>query len=187
VSLRLELEGKLLIAMPGMGDPRFQHSVVFLCAHSDEGAMGMIINKPANDVNFKEILEQLSIKVTTDMGRQHVYFGGPVEVARGFVLHTLDYTSHLHTLRVAGIGMTATQDVLEEIGKGTGPAQAIMALGYAGWGPNQLENEIASNGWLTCDCSHELIFDIPNAEKWGAALSTLGVDPMTLSATAGRA
>lgn len=183
----VELNGKLLIAMPGMGDPRFEHSVIFLCAHSDEGAMGLIVNKPSKDVDFTEILQQLSIEITPRSKTLSVHFGGPVEMARGFVLHSLDYTSSIQTLKVAGYGMTATLDVLEDIAKGEGPEQSVLALGYAGWGPGQLEAEIAQNGWLTCDVSREVVFDLPDAEKWTAALASLGVDPLSLSATAGRA
>nr|WP_281261550.1 YqgE/AlgH family protein [Ascidiaceihabitans donghaensis] len=183
----MELNGKLLIAMPGMGDPRFEHSVIFLCAHSDEGAMGLIVNKPSKDVDFTEILQQLSIEITPRSKTLSVHFGGPVEMARGFVLHSLDYTSSIQTLKVAGYGMTATLDVLEDIAKGEGPEQSVLALGYAGWGPGQLEAEIAQNGWLTCDVSREVVFELPDAEKWTAALASLGVDPLSLSATAGRA
>lgn len=183
----MELTGKLLIAMPGMGDPRFEHSVIFVCAHSDDGAMGLIINKPAREVAFSEILGQLDIEATDRIRALPVHFGGPVEMARGFVLHSLDYTSSLQTLEVAGFGMTATLDILEDIAKGEGPAQSVMALGYAGWGPGQLEAEISQNGWLTCDASADVVFALPDADKWTAALSSLGIDPLTLSSTAGRA
>ncbi|SEF82413.1 YqgE/AlgH family protein [Jhaorihella thermophila] len=185
----MELTGKLLIAMPGMGDPRFEHSVVFLCSHGDDGAMGLIVNKPALDVSLKDLLEQLNIK--THEGRDMdlpIHFGGPVETVRGFVLHTSDYLSNLHSMPVAdGFSMTATLDILEDIAAGKGPKKALMMLGYSGWGPGQLENEIAMNGWLTTDASIELVFGTPDDEKWSAALKTLGVDPMTLSASSGRA
>ncbi|MHA6263348.1 YqgE/AlgH family protein [Arenibacterium sp. CAU 1754] len=184
----MDLTGKLLIAMPGMGDPRFEHSVVFLCSHSDQGAMGLIVNKPAADVMLSDLLEQLNIKPETPMGDRQVHFGGPVEGARGFVLHTPDYDSKLHSMVVSDqFSMTATLDILEDMANGAGPEKALMMLGYAGWGPGQLEAEIAQNGWLTTEPDIALIYDMDNADKWGAALRSLGVDPLTLSASAGRA
>ncbi|MDJ0822222.1 MAG: YqgE/AlgH family protein [Paracoccaceae bacterium] len=182
------LTGHLLIAMPGMGDPRFEHSVVFLCDHSDQGAMGLIINKPAADLDLTTLLEQLSIDVKSDLSQQRVHFGGPVETGRGFVLHSPDYESVVTTLEVCDdIHMTATLDVLEDIGRGAGPEQQLMLLGYAGWGPGQLENELAQNGWLVCDASPLLVFATPNAEKWEAALESLGVTAVALSSEGGRA
>lgn len=187
-----DLTGKLLIAMPGMGDPRFERSVVFLCAHSEEGAMGLIVNKPADDLTLAELLEQLKIgsgdPSDAAPARGKVHFGGPVEHARGFVLHSLDYTSSESTLRVGeDYGMTATLDILEDIASGRGPDRSIMALGYAGWGPGQLEDEIAQNGWLTGDPTPEIVFDRDDGLKWAAALNALGVDPVLLSGSAGRA
>lgn len=184
----LDLTGKLLIAMPGMGDPRFESSVVFLCSHSDEGAMGLIVNKPSSDVALGELLEQLEILPTAPGLNRPVHFGGPVEGGRGFVLHSPDYGSQIHTLQVTDeIGMTATIDVLEDIGRGQGPKHALMLLGYSGWGPGQLEDEISHNGWLTADANASLLFDVPDEEKWGAALKTLGIEPVMLSGSAGRA
>ncbi len=183
----MELTGKLLLAMPGMGDMRFDHSVVFLCEHSPKGAMGLIVNKPAQDLALGEVLEQLDIAVTPDVCQMPVHFGGPVETSRGFVLHSGDYTSQLQTLKIGdSFGMTATQDILEDIGRGSGPAQSLMMLGYAGWGPGQLEQEILANGWLTCDARSDLVFG-NSPEKWQSALKSLGVDPLGLSGTAGRA
>lgn len=184
----MDLTGKLLIAMPGMSDPRFEHSVVFMCSHSDEGAMGLIVNKRADDVHLSDLLDQLDIKPDSPGYNLPVHFGGPVEGARGFVLHSPDYTSSLQSLHVSDeFSMTATLDILEDIAVGTGPAHAMLMLGYAGWGPMQLENEISMNGWLTTEASSELIFGLADGEKWGAALKTLGVDALTLSASAGRA
>lgn len=184
----MDLTGKLLIAMPGMGDPRFENSVVFLCSHSDEGAMGLIVNKPAADIGLAELLEQLDIRVKAVGMNQPVHFGGPVEAGRGFVLHSPDYGSQIHTLQVTDeVGMTATIDVLEDIGRGAGPKNALMLLGYAGWGPGQLESEIKQNGWLTTEASAALIFNTPDSEKWCAALKTLGVEPVMLSGSAGHA
>lgn len=182
------LEGKLLIAMPGMEDPRFDKSVVFMCAHSDEGALGLIINKPTPELEFKTLLAQLEIATATSNRDIRVHFGGPVENGRGFVLHSGDYLTNAATLRVNdSFGMTATLDVLEEIANGTGPSSALLALGYAGWGPGQLESEILQNGWLTCDASPNLVFKAEDDTKWTAALNTLGVDALMLSETAGRA
>ncbi len=184
----MNLVGKLLIAMPGMGDPRFEHSVIFLCAHSDEGAMGLMVNKPAPDLNFDKLLAQLGIArndLTQDI---QIHLGGPVEHARGFVLHSGDYRGHGTTMRVdARFGMTATLDILQDLASGEGPESSLLALGYAGWGPGQLESEILANGWLTCDATADLVFSGPSSRKWDGALRSLGVDPLTLSATAGRA
>lgn len=182
------LDGKLLIAMPGMGDPRFEKSVVFMCSHSEDGALGLIVNKPAPELRFADLLTQLGIGQGRPERDIRVHFGGPVEHGRGFVLHSGDYRSSESTLRVGeAFGMTATMDVLEEIARGKGPERALLALGYAGWGPGQLESEILQNGWLTCDATPDLVFGEDAAKKWGAALKTLGVDPLTLSSAAGHA
>ncbi|ETA51041.1 YqgE/AlgH family protein [Ponticoccus alexandrii] len=182
------LTGHMLIAMPGMGDPRFEQSVVFLCDHSDEGAMGLIVNKPNTDIEMKALLEQLDIAVDADLAGRQVHFGGPVEMGRGFVLHTPDYESVVTTLEVRDdIHMTATLDVLEDLGRGDGPEKWLMLLGYAGWGPGQLEREIAENGWLVCDASTGLVFDEGDMDKWTAALQSIGVAPVALSSEGGRA
>ena len=184
----MTLGGKLLIAMPGMGDPRFEQSVIFLCAPSPDGAMGLIVNKPAPDLSFGQLLDQLSIPRSDRSRDIRIHLGGPVEHARGFVLHSGDYEAQGTTMRVDDrFGMTATLDVLQALAEGEGPEQSILALGYAGWGPGQLEEEILRNGWLTCDASEALVFDGPDAGKWLGALKSIGVDPLTLSATAGRA
>jgi putative transcriptional regulator len=182
------LDGKLLIAMPSMGDPRFQKSVIYMCAHSDEGAMGLIVNKPAHDLKFRDLLKQLDIE-TGEAGREiRVHFGGPVEHGRGFVLHSNDYDSNASTLRVDdAFGMTATIDILEDISKGSGPERCLLALGYAGWGPGQLEGELQANGWLTCDASPEIVFADADADKWERALATLGITPSFLSGKGGMA
>jgi len=185
----LDLTGKLLIAMPGMGDVRFEHSVVFLCSHTDKGAMGLIINKPAEDVVLADLLDQLNIVADPpDRGQVPVHFGGPVEGARGFVLHSAEYDSQLHSMKVSeAFSMTATLDILEDIALDQGPEHALMMLGYAGWGPDQLEQEITMNGWLTADADTDLVFGADDAGKWSLALKTLGVDPLGLSASAGHA
>lgn len=182
------LEGKLLIAMPGMGDPRFEKSLVFMCAHSADGALGLIVNKPAPDLRFSALIEQLGIDSGDPKRDIRVHFGGPVENGRGFVLHSADYLSNTSTLKVTDVfGMTATRDVLEDIARGEGPASALLALGYSGWGPGQLESEILQNGWLTCDAVPDIVFGENDGTKWSAALKTLGVDPLMLSGSAGRA
>ncbi len=182
------LLGKLLIAMPDMGDPRFDKSVIYICAHSRDGAMGLIVNKPQTKLRFSKLLEQLNIPMQSAVSDVRIHYGGPVEVARGFVLHTSDYRSETGTLDVDGhIGMTATRDVLEEIARGEGPRTSLLALGYAGWGAGQLENEIAHNGWLTADPTDAIVFGRANEHKWTAALKTLGIDPLLLSSTAGHA
>jgi putative transcriptional regulator len=163
-----------------------------MCAHSPDNAMGLIINKPTPGLEFASILEQMSITPDTDQannpGNTPIHFGGPVETQRGFVLHSTDYPARDTTLAINNsFAMTATRDILEHIAHGTGPQNAILAIGYAGWGPGQLESEIGQNGWLTCDAAPDLVFNPDNPGKWTAALNTLGVDPLTLSATAGRA
>ena len=184
----VDLTGKCLIAMPGMGDPRFSRSLVYLCAHSAEGAMGLIVNKPTNDLRMRDLLDHLSIAPGEAMRNLPVHFGGPVEHGRGFVLHDDGYRSDLATLAVdRGFAMTATLDILEDIGKGRGPERRLMALGYAGWGPGQLESELAQNGWLTCDSNARLVFDLPDHEKWQAALESIGVAALALSSEGGRA
>ncbi|QHQ37510.1 YqgE/AlgH family protein [Algicella marina] len=182
------LDGKMLIAMPGMGDLRFERSVIFMCAHSDDGAMGLMINKPAPDLRFADLLEQLEIDKGPLMHDTDVFFGGPVEHGRGFVLHTNDYEVSDSTMKVnASFAMTATIEILRDIADGTGPREALLCLGYAGWGPGQLEGELQQNGWLTCDADETLIFGTKSADRWTGALGRLGIDPRLLSAEGGRA
>jgi putative transcriptional regulator len=184
----MDLAGKLLIAMPGMGDPRFEKSVILICAHSDDGAMGLIVNKPAQDLSFGHLLDQLQIPRAPEGRDIRVHLGGPVERGRGFVLHSPDYHSDRATMRVpGGFGMTATIDVLAALARGTGPASALLALGYSGWGPGQLEAEIRRNDWLTADAPAALVFSPDDGGKWRGALRVLGIDPLTLSGAAGRA
>ncbi|WP_370211374.1 YqgE/AlgH family protein [Roseovarius sp.] len=188
MSSETDLTGKLLIAMPGMGDPRFAHSVVLMCAYSPEGAMGLIINKVTEELRLDNLLEQLSIPKSPMARDLPVHFGGPVEHGRGFVLHDPSYESAISTLEVTPeFSMTATMDILEDMAQGLGPSDVILALGYAGWGPGQLEGEIAGNGWLVCDATRELVFAAKDGEKWEAALASLGISPLMLSAEGGRA
>ncbi len=184
----MDLTGKLIVAMPAMGDPRFERAVILVCAHSAEGAMGLIVNKPLPDLSFSDLLTQLKIP-RAGAGREiRVLFGGPVERGRGFVLHSTDYSGGLATTVVAGCyGMTATLDVLEALAKGRGPTQAILALGYSGWGPGQLEAEIARNDWLTGEASEGLVFGTEDPRKWAKALHEMGIDPVSLSPISGRA
>ncbi|WP_281984343.1 YqgE/AlgH family protein [Thalassorhabdomicrobium marinisediminis] len=182
------LVGKLLIAMPDMGDPRFDHAVIYICAHTPEGAMGLIVNKPTPDVRFSDLLEQLSIEEGDLAVDVRVHYGGPVETGRGFVLHTADYASGAGTMEVAeGVSMTATLDILEDIATGSGPKRSMLGLGYAGWGPQQLEGELMQNGWLVCDATEDILFGRAAEHKWTAALKVLGINPLMLSTSGGRA
>lgn len=184
------LRGKLLIAMPAMADPRFAHSVIYMCVHTDQGAMGLIVNKPTPEVKMTDLLDQLGIAAGpgASMSEIRVHFGGPVERGRGFVLHSTDYSAGESTLKVdEDTAMTATLAVLEQIAQGHGPERSLFALGYAGWGPGQLEAEIAGNGWLSCAPRSDIVFGRAYEHKWTAALKSLGVDPLSLSPISGRA
>ncbi len=189
------LDGNLLIAMPSMGDPRFARAVIYLCAHSADGAMGIIINQRAPNISFKELLEQLNIAPTQDRIRlksgihgMAVHLGGPVETGRGFVLHSSDSFKADSTLPIdESVCLTATIDILRDIAKGTGPDKALLALGYAGWAPGQLENEIQSNGWLHCSADPELIFDSEIDNKYRRAMDLIGIDPIRLVNDSGHA
>jgi putative transcriptional regulator len=189
------LDGQLLIAMPVMDDPRFERSVIYLCAHSSEGAMGIIVNRPAGSIDFPGLLVQLDIIKKADQialpenaETMKVLKGGPVETGRGFVLHSSDFFIEDATLPIDdGICLTATVDILKAIAKGAGPKHAILALGYAGWAAGQLETEIQHNGWLHCDADPDLIFGGDAEEKYLRALRKIGIDPGMLSAEAGHA
>ncbi len=185
---QMDLTGQLLIAMPGMSDPRFAHSVVFLCAHSSDGAMGLIVNKAIDGVKLSDLFEQLSIKPKSPESASSLHFGGPVETGRGFVLHSPEYKSDLSNLEVgATFALTTTQDILDDMAQDLGPHKALTLLGYSGWGPGQLENEISDNGWLIADATDQIVFDTKNSDKWVEALKSIGVAPLTLSSAAGRA
>lgn len=178
----------MLIAMPGLQDLRFQKSVIYICAHSEDGAMGLIINKIAQDLKFNDLLNQLDITPKETTHAIDIYFGGPVEYGRGFVLHSKDYISKDSTLEVDDhFGMTATLDILEDVSQGMGPEACLLALGYAGWGPGQLEEEIRANGWLTCEATTDLVFSPDSSTKWVRAVKSIGIDPRLLSAEGGRA
>jgi putative transcriptional regulator len=182
------LEGKLLIALPGMNDPRFERSVIYMCAHSSTGAMGLIVNKPIEGLNFQELIRRLELPVSERTPNSAILFGGPVETSRGFVLHSGEYEGADSTLPIsADVSLTATLDILRAIAEGHGPQQALFALGYAGWGPGQIETEIQANGWVHCDADSALIFSEDMDAKWSVALRKLGIDLSALSAHAGRA
>lgn len=182
------LDGQILIAMPSMRDPRFQRALVYLCAHSAEGAMGLVVNREAGDLTLGDLYGTLEIPLGAALGDVRVRYGGPVEPGRGFVLHSADYESPEATMRVAeGIAMTATLDVLQAIGRGHGPRDAIVALGYAGWAPGQLEAELRHNGWLTCEADRELLFGDEQPEKWERALRKLGISASMLVSPGGTA
>lgn len=176
------LSGQILIAMPGMRDPRFHRTIVYLCAHSEDGAMGLIVNKPAETLCLGDLYKRIGMEIGAAKAREAVRYGGPVETGRGFVLHSADYYADDATLSVDGkVSMTATLDILQAMAEGEGPAQAMVALGYSGWAPGQLEGEIARNGWLYCAADEALIFDTTYATKWDRAMAKIGVDPTLLS------
>lgn len=189
------LDGQLLVAMPGMSDERFSRTVIYLCAHSSEGAMGIVVNKPAPHISFPELLVQLevvpaseSIRLPARADAVRVLRGGPVETGRGFVLHSADFYIENSTLPIdEGICLTATLDILKAIATGGGPENAVLALGYAGWAPGQLETEIQANGWLNCPADSRLIFDDPLDTKYERALAKIGIDLGKLSSEAGHA
>jgi putative transcriptional regulator len=194
-SARGYLDGQMLIAMPAMNDERFSRAVIYVCAHSTEGAMGIIVNHPAANIKFPDLLVQLEvipaaerIQLPTRAEDVKVLKGGPVETGRGFVLHSADFFIENSTLPIdEGICLTATLDILKAIARGNGPASAILALGYAGWAPGQLEQEIQQNGWLHCAADPELIFGTDTETKYEKALRKIGIDPAMLSSEAGHA
>ena len=189
------LDGQMLIAMPAMLDERFARSLIYVCAHSAEGAMGIVVNHPAPNINFSDLLVKLDvipsadvIQLPTRAGVVKVMRGGPVETERGFVLHSADFFIENSTLPIDnGICLTATIDILKAIARGEGPASAILALGYAGWAPGQLETEIQGNGWLHCAADSELIFGTDIGAKYDRALKKIGIDLGMLSSEAGHA
>jgi putative transcriptional regulator len=188
------LEGQLLLAMPVMTDRRFARSVIYMCAHSAEGAMGLIVNQRAPHIGFRELLKQLKIapdngdSILVGRAELDVHVGGPVETGRGFVLHSSDYYAADSTLAIdEGVSLTATIDILKAIAAGKGPDKAILALGYAGWRAGQLESEIAANGWLHCPADLDLLFDRNLEQKYERAMSKIGIDPSHLVSEAGHA
>jgi putative transcriptional regulator len=192
---RIDLTNQFLIAMPGMADDTFAGAVVYLCEHTEKGALGLVINKPI-DIKLRNLFEKVELSLDRkDLAEQPVYFGGPVQTERGFVLHerlggddgssSSPYTS---TLAIpGGLEMTTSKDVLEAMSHGAGPRRVLVTLGYSGWGAGQLEDEIGRNGWLTVNASPEIIFDTPIEKRYDRALALLGIDPRMLSQEAGHA
>jgi len=189
---RINLTNQFLIAMPGMADQTFAGAVVYLCEHTEKGALGLVINKPI-DIKLKNLFEKVELSLTRDdLAEAPVYFGGPVQTERGFVLHerqSADASPYSSTLAIPGGGldMTTSKDVLEALSSGAGPKRILVTLGYSGWGAGQLEDELGRNGWLTVDAQPEVIFDTPIEQRYDRALSLLGFDPRMLSQEAGHA
>ncbi|MBY0362933.1 MAG: YqgE/AlgH family protein [Phreatobacter sp.] len=194
-SVRGYLDGQMLIAMPTMRDERFSRTVIYMCAHSSDGAMGIVVNQSATNLAFSDLLVQLDIipearkiMLPERVDAIRVLRGGPVETGRGFVLHSSDFYIENSTLPIdEGICLTATLDILKALATGDGPSSAILALGYAGWGAGQLENEIQSNGWLHCPADPDLIFGSDVETKYDRAMRKIGIDPAMLSSDAGHA
>jgi putative transcriptional regulator len=181
------LTGQLLVAMPHMADARFARTVVYLCAHSAEGAMGLVVNRLIDSLSFDSLLDQLGLQAGAKEVDLPVHFGGPVESSRGFVLHSADYVQDSTLVIDDDIALTATIDVLKAIANGDGPKERVLALGYAGWAAGQLDAEIHANGWLMVPADHELVFGLDNDSKWQRALAKIGVDLSLLSSEAGHA
>jgi putative transcriptional regulator len=185
---KVNLTQHFLIAMPGMADPNFAKSLTFICEHNDQGALGVVVNRPT-DMNLGALLEQVNIAPVgvADFSGVAIHYGGPVQVDRGFVLHT-PAGEWQSTLKVgAEMGLTTSKDILEAVARGDGPRQLLVTLGYSGWAPGQLEHELAQNAWLTVQAKAEVIFDLPAEERLPAAMSLLGIDYARLSDVAGHA
>ena len=181
------LAGQFLAAMPTMGDPRFDKSVIYICAHSEEGAMGIVVNQPLEELSFPDILEQMGIEPTPTCDSITVHCGGPVEAARGFVLHSSDYQMDGTLVVDNTVALSATTEILKAIAYGTGPKQSLMALGYAGWGAGQLDEEIMSNAWLNIPPDAALLWATDDDAKWDTALKNLGISPAMLVGEVGHA
>jgi putative transcriptional regulator len=181
------LTGQLLVAMPSMRDPRFTRSVIYMCAHNADGAMGLVVNRLVGSITFPDLLEQLGIESTMSSGAIRVHFGGPVEAERGFVLHSTDYVQSGTMVVDQDVALTGTIDILRDMAGGQGPRKSLLALGYAGWGPGQLDAEIQANGWLSVPADESLVFDDGLDNKWERAIGKIGVDFSKLSGEAGHA
>lgn len=181
------IPGKCLVAMPAMADANFARTVIYVCAHTAEGAMGLVVNRAIEQVTFPDILEQLEIEPSPACDCIRVHFGGPVEAARGFVLHSGEYHQAATLIVNDEVALTATTDVLRSMAEGSGPRRALMALGYAGWGAGQLDAELKDNAWLTVESDEAILFTDPLERKWEAAIRKLGIDPSMLSEDAGHA
>ncbi|HYE52532.1 MAG TPA: YqgE/AlgH family protein [Azospirillaceae bacterium] len=185
--IRQYLTGQLLVAMPTMSDPRFTRAVIYVCAHTAEGAMGLVVNRLFGGIGFVDLLEQLGIEVEAPLGDMKVHYGGPVESGRGFVLHSADYVREGTLMVDEDVALTATVDILRAIAEGRGPKNAFLALGYAGWGPGQLDQEMQSNGWLHAPADAALLFDRDLETKWERSIAKLGVSLTMLSGEVGHA
>ena len=181
------LTGQLLVAMPQMEDSRFVRSVIYMCAHTAEGAMGLVINKLMDNISFPDLLDQLNLAGSEAPDGVNVHFGGPVETGRGFVLHSADYVQDATLVIDDTVALTATIDILKAIATGEGPKFSLLALGYAGWGPGQLDDELQRNGWLSVPADDGLIFGEGLDDRWERAIAKLGIDAGMLSGAAGRA
>jgi putative transcriptional regulator len=187
MSTESSLAGQLLVAMPQMADPRFARSVVYVCAHSVDGAMGLVVNRLIDSLSFQNLLEQIGVEEASAADDMPIHFGGPVESSRGFVLHTTDYVQDSTLVIEDEIALTATIDVLKAIARGDGPRHRVLALGYAGWAAGQLDAEIQANGWLLVPADVELVFGVDNDTKWERAMAKIGIDLTLLSSEAGHA
>lgn len=187
--MTFDLTGKLLISTPSMGDRRFAHSVIYLCAHGEDGAFGLVLNRPLPHLTLGEVLKQIGIEDESGRGDLPVFSGGPVETQRGFVLHAAGSPEdEMAQALPGGLMLSASTDILRAIARGEGPQDWLLCLGYSGWGPGQLERELAQNAWLTAEAPHGLIFaSEPGHDHWNGALRSMGVDPLSLSAVAGHA
>ena len=181
------LEGQLLVAMPTMTDPRFERTVIYLFAHSAAGAMGLVVNKALDNITFPDLMSQLGIEPPPVDQQIAVHFGGPVDTGRGFVLHSTDYVRDATMMVGDKVALTATVDVLKAIAAGNGPKRRLLALGYAGWAPGQLDAEMQANGWLNVPADEDIVFDRNLAGKWQRAVAKLGIDLSHLSVEAGHA
>jgi len=181
------LTGQLLIAMPQMSDPRFQRSVIYMCAHTDESAMGLVVNRLFGSITFNELLDQLGIENEGGAAGEQVHYGGPMESGRGFVLHSTDYVREGTLVIDDAFALTATVDILRAISEGTGPRHWLLCLGYASWGAGQLDGEIQRNDWLHCPADEALVFDKDLDTKWERSIAKIGVSLHLLSAEAGHA
>lgn len=181
------LRGQLLVAMPTIGDPRFDRTVIYMCEHTPERAMGLVINRPAEGIRFPDLMKQLDIQLDAPDVSITIHAGGPVETTHGFVLHSADYVQPSTVIISETIALTSTVDILKAIAEGRGPQHSLLALGYAGWGAGQLDREIKDNGWLHIEADEELVFCTEPSQKWLRAMAKLGVDVSMLSGDAGHA
>ena len=183
----MNLTGQILISLPNMQDERFYKSVIYLCAHSKEGSMGIIINKTLEIDMYPNLLSQLGIDKSVKNKKIYFHYGGPVETSRGFILHTDDFVKDESLVIDSGVALTSTADFFGDLSKGQGPKISMLALGYTGWGPGQLEEEISRNGWMTAAVNSHFIFDENNSRKWEKAYNIIGVNPYSISNKSGNA